>query len=100
MSYIKKNNIFTFKLKDMNNKRAKGIRCEQSTTTDAIRVLNLILSGKEDMPYKQNDTNLQKIICCKQEFMLRYFDFIKKNKKRWFLTPSESNLIELEKLSY
>jgi len=100
MSYIKKNNIFVFKIKDLKNKRAKGTRCDQSTKIDAIIILNLILSGKENMPYKQNTTILQKLVCCKQEFMLRYYDSIKKDKKRWFLTPTESNLIDIEKLSY
>ena len=100
MNNNKKDNIFVFKLKDLKNKRSKGIRCDQSTKTDAIRTLNIILSGKEETPYKENTTNLQKQLCCKQEFMLRYFDSIKKNKKRWFLTPAESNLIDIEKLSY
>jgi hypothetical protein len=37
-------------------------------------------------------------LCIMQEFILRYFDYIEKNNKRWFLTPIQVLLNKVEKL--
>jgi hypothetical protein len=50
----------------------------------------LSASNKRDM----NEIEL----CILQEFILRYFDYIEKNEKRWFLTPIQVLLNKIEKL--
>ena len=87
----------TFKVKDFSNKRTKGARCDQSTKKDAIKTLNEII-GKEI--YDSKSEISQKQICCIQEFLLRIYDRTKKNNKRWFLTPAESVLIDIEGLKF
>ena len=39
----------------------------------------------------------QKKICIIQEIYMRSFDYDKKLKKRWFLSPSDAALINIEK---
>ena len=92
-----KNDYMTFKVKDFSNKRTKGARCDQSTKKDAIKTLNEII-GKEI--YDSKSEISQKQICCIQEFLLRIYDRTKKNNKRWFLTPAESVLIDIEGLKF
>ena len=50
----------------------------------------LSVANKRDM----NEIEL----CILQEFILRYFDYIEKNDKRWFLTPIQVLLNKIEKL--
>ena len=38
-------------------------------------------------------------ICIYQEFYLRYFNYIKKNDKVWFLTPGQALINNIEKIS-
>ena len=92
-----KNDYMTFKVKDFSNKRTKGARCDQSTKRDAIKTLNEIL-GQEK--YDSKSEISQKQICCIQEFLLRIYDRNNKNKKRWFLTPAEAILIDIEGLKF
>jgi hypothetical protein len=92
-----KNDYMTFKVKDFANKRTKGARCDQSTKRDAVKTLNEIL-GQEK--YDSKSEISQKQICCIQEFLLRIYDRDKKNNKRWFLTPAESVLIDIESLKF
>ena len=92
-----KKDYMTFKVKDFANKRTKGARCDQSTKRDAIKTLNEIL-GREK--YDSKSEISQKQICCIQEFILRIYDRENKNNKRWFLSPAEAVLIDIEGLKF
>jgi hypothetical protein len=87
-----------FKTKDMLSKRDTGARCDESGKTKTIQILNKII-GEEK--YTKENTKIikdekgdivqeaigQVELCIWQEFILRYYDKIKKNNKKWFITP-------------
>jgi hypothetical protein len=99
MSYM------VFKVKVMSKKRDKGARCDQSGKTDAISIINTVLSlnpvtqGDE---YKLTTENTklrtQKELCVFQEFLLRTFDRKAVNGRKWFFTPCEALLCDIEGL--
>jgi hypothetical protein len=98
IGYEKNYKYLTFKTKDMLSKRDTGARCDESGKNKTILILNKIL-GEEK--YTKENTKIQKDssgkliqeaigqieLCIWQEFILRYFNKIKKNNKKWFLTP-------------
>ena len=101
MNNFKKDYI-VFKVKDMTKKRHKGARCDQSGKTEAIKMLNAILS-KTNLGINLYDPSIeivQKQVCVMQEFYLRYFNKQKINNKIWYLNPSQASLINIEKLSF
>jgi len=79
-------------------KRDTGARCDESGKNKSIEILNKIV-GEEK--YTKENTKILKDekgkviqeatgqieLCIWQEFILRYFDKIKKNNTKWFLTP-------------
>jgi superfamily II DNA or RNA helicase len=87
-----------FKTKDMLSKRDTGARCDESGKTKTIQILNKII-GEEK--YTKENTKIikdekgdilqeaigQVELCIWQEFILRYYDKIKQNNKKWFITP-------------
>ena len=87
-----------FKTKDMLSKRDTGARCDESGKTKTIQILNKII-GEEK--YTKENTKIikdekgdilqeaigQVELCIWQEFILRYYDKIKKNNKKWFIPP-------------
>ena len=88
-----------FKVKNMEDKRSKGARCDQAGKSETIKLLNEII---DDSVYSSENTKGRNKIefCVMQEMYLRYFDKTSKNNKRWFVTPSEMILNGLEKLSF
>jgi len=94
-----------FKVKVMSKKRDKGARCDQSGKTDAMTIINTALGlnaltqGDE---YKLTTENTkfrtQKELCVFQEFLLRTFDRKAINGKKWFFTPCEALLCDIERL--
>ena len=54
-------------------------------------------NSKELSVENKRDTN-EIELCILQEFILRYFDYIEKNGKRWFLTPIQVLLNKVEKI--
>ena len=88
-----------FKVKNMEDKRSKGARCDQAGKSETIKLLNEIMG---DSVYSSENTKGRNKIefCVMQEMYLRYFDKTSKNNKRWFVTPSEMILNGLEKLSF
>ena len=86
-----KNNYMIFKTKDMNAPRNTGARCHQSGKPQAVKRLNEIL-GRTAF----NNENTKKLhilnLCIRQEFTLRLFNMNKRDKKIWFLNPTESAL--------
>ena len=78
-----------FKVKNMEDKRSKGARCDQAGKSETINLLNTIIG---ETKYTSDNTKKRNKIefCIIQEMYMRYFDKINKNNKRWFLTPSEA----------
>jgi hypothetical protein len=93
-----KNEYNIFKVKNMEDKRSKGARCDQSGKSDAIKTLNTIIGTNKYTA--ENIKRRNKIeFCVLQEMYLRYFDKVRKNGKRWFLNQSESIVNNIEKVS-
>ncbi len=90
-----KKEFMVFKIKEMSKRRNKGARCDQSQKGEALLILNKILGeNKYDKESKMGRVE----ICVLQELYLRLFDMENKNKKAWYLSPSEAVLINIEKL--
>lgn len=96
ISYFK-DNYMIYKVKQLNKKRNKGARCDQSGKGDTIKLLNLIIGSEKYNTSNTKGIN-QKQLCVLQEFILRIYDYENKHTKRWFLDPSESVLINIEKI--
>ena len=97
IGYEKSNRYLVFKTKDIESKRDTGARCDESGKIKTMEKLNEIV-GEEK--YTKETTKAQKKgkeiiseaigqveLCIFQEFILRYFNIIKKEDKKWFLTP-------------
>ena len=93
MINFKNEEMVVFKIKNINNKRDKGARCDQSSKSKAIEVLNsIVTSASANFQYPPEKNIAQKEVCIIQELYLRIFDKERKNKKRWFLSPPEAIL--------
>ena len=98
IGYEKSNKYLVFKTKDLLAKRDTGARCDEAGKDKTMKKLNEIIG--EDK-YTNETTKMQKDakgnvtreavgqieLCVMQEFILRYFEMIKKDGKKWFLTP-------------
>jgi hypothetical protein len=98
MGYEKSNRYLAFKTKDMNSKRDTGARCDESGKIKTLSKLNEIIGENK---YTNENTKLQKDedgniileavgqveLCVLQEFILRFFNTIKRDGKKWFFTP-------------
>jgi len=98
IGYEKNNHYLIFKTKDMTSKRDTGARCDEAGKTKTIQKINEIVG---ETKYTNENTKVQKYVdgnvvseavgqtelCVFQEFILRYFNAIKKDDKKWFLTP-------------
>ncbi len=98
IGYEKKNKYLVFKTKDMTSKRDTGARCDESGKDKTIHKINEIVG---ETKYTNENTKAKKDaegnviseaighteLCVFQEFILRYFNAIQKDNKKWFLTP-------------
>jgi hypothetical protein len=98
MGYEKNNKYLIFKTKDMLSPRDTGARCDEAGKNKTMQILNKII-GEEK--YTKENTKILKDddknviqdavghveLCVMQEFVLRFFDKIRKNDKKWFLSP-------------
>jgi hypothetical protein len=98
IGYEKSNRYLVFKTKDINSKRDTGARCDEAGKSKTLDLLNTII-GEEK--YTKENTKLQKDedgnvlreptgqseLCVLEEMLMRYFNAIKRNNKKWFLTP-------------
>jgi hypothetical protein len=98
IGYEKSNRYLVFKTKDMLSKRDTGARCDESGKDKTIKKLNEIIGENK---YTNETTKMKKDeqgniiseaighveLCVLEEFILRFFDTINKNNKKWFLTP-------------
>ena len=98
MGYEKSNQYLVFKTKDMNSTRDTGARCDESGKNKTILKLNEIIgenkyTNENTKIIKDKDGNIiseavgQLELCVLQEFILRFFNTIKRDNKKWFLTP-------------
>ena len=98
IGYEKSNKYLVFKTKDMLAKRDTGARCDEAGKNKTMDILNKIVGEerytKENTKIVKNeDKNITQEavghveLCVLQEFILRYFDKIRRNDKKWFLTP-------------
>jgi hypothetical protein len=102
MLNFNKEEFVVFKIKNVNNPRDKGARCDQSSKSKAIEVLNAIVgtnTENENFMYPLDKNISQKDVCVIQELCLRFFDKERKNKKRWFLSPPEAILTKIDDYS-
>ena len=102
----KNNRYLVFKTKDLSSKRNTGARCDEAGKQKTLNLLNEII-GREiftkesTKQIKDKDgTVLQEAtsqteLCVYQEFLLRYFNKIKKNNKIWFLLPEMAEYLKL-----
>jgi hypothetical protein len=104
VTYFKKEYLI-FKVKMMQKKRDKGARCDQAGKSDTVAMINNILSLNpvtDNDEYKLTTDNTkdrtQKELCVFQEFLLRTFNANKVNGKKWFFTPGDAILCDIEKL--
>ena len=104
MGPFKDEEINIFKVKNMDDKRSKGARCDQSGKSDAVKLLNTIIGKDQDENVKYTPENIKGInkteFCVLQEMYLRYFNETNKNNKRWFLSPEEAIINDLEKIHF
>jgi hypothetical protein len=84
-----KNEYNIFKVKDMEDKRGKGARCDQTGKSDTFGILNYIL---DDNKYTSENTKGRKKIefCVMQELLLRFYNKTEEKKKVWFLNQQEA----------
>ena len=91
-----------FKTKDVEAKakRNSGARCDQAGKKPVMDTLNKIFND-EDRYTKENTGRKHNVIqlCGEEEFYLRYFDRTRKDGKRWFLSPEEASVNNIEKFS-
>jgi hypothetical protein len=98
IGYEKSNKYLIFKTKDMTSTRDTGARCDEAGKDKTIKKLNEIIGEQR---YTNENTKVQKgpkgnviseaigqsELCVMEEFILRFFNKIMKNDKKWFLTP-------------
>ena len=94
---IFKKQYMIFKVKDMTLKRHKGARCDQAGKKETLKVLNKIV-GQEEYTIDNTKDTMQIELCSLQEFLLRYFDYTKKDNKRWYLSPEEAIINNIENI--
>lgn len=100
-----KREYLIFKVKMMKKKRDKGARCDQSGKADTISMINNILANNPKtigdeykLTIETTKERTQKELCVFQEFLLRAFNETRVNGRKWFFTPGESLLCDIEKL--
>jgi len=110
IGYEKNNRYLVFKTKDMESTRDTGARCDESGKDKTLKKINDII-GKDK--YTNENTKIKKDadgniiseaighteLCVIQEIMLRYFDKIKKNDKKWFFSPDMAIYHKLYKVT-
>ena len=98
IGYEKSNRYLVFKTKDLTSKRDTGARCDEAGKNKTMKLINEIIgenkyTNETTKAEKDADGNIIREatghveLCVLQEFILRYFNSIKKDGKKWFLTP-------------
>ena len=98
IGYEKSNRYLVFKTKDMLSKRDTGARCDESGKVKTLQKINEILgenkyTNENTKAEKDSDGNVIREavghveLCVLQEFLLRFFNTIKREDKKWFFNP-------------
>jgi hypothetical protein len=98
IGYEKGNKDLAFKTKNMISKRDTGARCDQASKNKNLAKLNEIIGENKytiesTKAIKDEDGNIiqeamgNDELCVMEEFILRYFNMIEKNGKKWLFTP-------------
>ena len=98
-----KKEYLVFKVRVMSNKRDKGARCDQAGKTQTITLINKLLSSNaatsgDEFKLTNENTKFQtqRELCVFQEFLFRTFNKNRVNGRKWFFTPSEAILCDIE----
>jgi len=97
IGYEKGNKDLAFKTKNMTSKRDTGARCDQAGKNKNLAKLNEIIGENKytidnTKAVKDEDGNIiqeamgNDELCVLEEFILRYFNAIEQNDKKWFFT--------------
>jgi hypothetical protein len=81
----KSNRYLIFKTKQTDAKRNTGARCDEAVKGKKIQILNTIV-GEEKYTKENTKGMVQSELCSLQEFLLRYYNKIKKDNKLWFFS--------------
>jgi hypothetical protein len=84
-----------YKVKDTENERSTGFRCDQSGKSTIIQLLNDIETDERYAPKVTKDGAFE--LCIRQEFTLRSFEKQHLDKKSWFLDTETAIINEFEK---
>jgi len=84
-----------YKVKDTENERSTGFRCDQSGKDKIIKLLNDIESDEKYASKLTKDGAFE--LCVRQEFTLRSFEREKLDNKTWFLDTETAIINEFEK---
>lgn len=98
-----------FKTKNMESTRDTGARCDEAGKSKTLALLNEIVGEPryttEGTKLKRNKDGSvlheavnQMELCVLQEFILRHYNDIRKNGKRWFLLPELAIYYKLYKV--
>lgn len=98
MGYKKGNKDLAFKTKNMDSKRDTGAICQDATKDKNLKKINDIIREEKytienTKIIKDKDGNIIKEsignteLCVLEEYILRYFNYIEENNKKWVLTP-------------
>jgi hypothetical protein len=79
----KSNKYLVFKTKQTDAKRNTGARCDEAVKGKKLQILNMIV-GSEKYTKENTKGMVQAELCALQEFLLRYYNKIRKNNKFWF----------------
>jgi ribosomal protein L12E/L44/L45/RPP1/RPP2 len=85
MGYTKGNKDILFKTKDLTEKRNTGAICSQAIKNVNLKKLNESIIGDKTKYNEKSFNNFE--LCVFMEIILRYFNKISHNNKKWFLTP-------------
>ena len=91
---INKNNNM-FKTLDMSAKRNKGRRCVTDGKSAVIKQLNTII-GYEKFNKLNTKAKTAPYLCVFLEFIIRYYNYERKNSHIWFVDPDMVKFIELK----
>lgn len=97
MMAINKSGMIIFKTKNMLDKRSRGARCDQAGKKTQLKILNQIYGETEK--YTSSNSKDSKIpqLCSEQEFLLRYYDGIRKDGKKWFFNYENALFNKIDK---
>jgi hypothetical protein len=98
MVEISNTSQIVFKTKNLKEKRSKGARCDQAGKQTLLKILNLIYD--DETKYTKANSKKEKIpqLCSEQEFLLRYYNHIQKDGKKWFFNTEIAQISRVEKI--